>query len=133
MSAAMQAVWYEANGNAAEVLTHGEMPVPVPAAGELLVRLAASGVNPSDVKARAGSRPMGFDRVIPHSDGAGIVEAVGEGGDPSLVGGRVYLRNGQWQRPHGTAAQRTRHFELEGGYAQPHQLVAQRVLTAVPP
>ncbi|MEC7237061.1 MAG: NADPH:quinone reductase, partial [Pseudomonadota bacterium] len=86
MSATMQAVWYERKGAAAEVLPHGEMDVPAPAAGELLVRLAASGVNPSDVKARAGSRPMGFDRVIPHSDGAGIVEAVGDGGDPSLIG-----------------------------------------------
>ena len=70
----MNAVWYEANGDAADVFVHGEMPVPQPAAGEVLVRLGASGVNPSDVKARAGSRPMGFDRVIPHSDGAGTVE-----------------------------------------------------------
>ena len=75
----MDAVWYEANGDAADVLVHGEMPVPQPAASEVLVRLGASGVNPSDVKARAGSRPMGFDRVIPHSDGAGTVELVGEG------------------------------------------------------
>lgn len=105
MSGRMRAVWHESNGEAADVLIHGEMPVPVSSAGEVLVRLGASGVNPSDVKARAGSRPMGFDRVIPHSDGAGIVEAVGDGGDPSLVGGRVYLRNGQWQRPFGTAAQ----------------------------
>lgn len=105
MSGMMKAVWYEANGDAAKVLTYGEMPVPVPAAGEVLVRLAASGVNPSDVKARAGSRPMGFDRVIPHSDGAGVVESVGAGVDPSLTGTRVYLRNGQWQRPFGTAAQ----------------------------
>ena len=79
----MNAVWYEANGDAADVLVHGEMPVPQPAAGEVLVRLGASGVNPSDVKARAGSRPMGFDRIIPHSDGAGTVEMVGEGVDPS--------------------------------------------------
>ena len=82
----MNAVWYEANGDAADVLVHGEMPVPQPAAGEVLVRLGASGVNPSDVKARAGSRPMGFDRVIPHSDGAGTVEMVGEGVDPDLQG-----------------------------------------------
>ena len=82
----MKAVWYEANGAAEDVLVHGDMAHATPADGEVLVRLHASGVNPSDVKARAGSRPMGFDRVIPHSDGAGTVEAVGSGVDPSLVG-----------------------------------------------
>ena len=105
MSGLMQAVWYEANGGAAEVLVAGEMPIPSPIAGEVLVRLHASGVNPSDVKARAGSRPMGFPRVIPHSDGAGIIEAVGAGVDPAMVGTRVFVRNGQWRRAMGTAAQ----------------------------
>ncbi|MGB1999596.1 MAG: NADPH:quinone reductase [Candidatus Puniceispirillaceae bacterium] len=105
MTRMMQAVWYEANGAAQDILVSGEMPVPDPGAGEVLVRLHASGVNPSDVKARAGSRPMAFERVIPHSDGAGIVEAVGAGVDPSLEGSRVFVRNGQWQRAHGTAAQ----------------------------
>ena len=100
----MQAVWYEANGAADEVLVHGEMPIPVAEPGEVLVRLHTSGVNPSDVKARAGSRPMIAPRIIPHSDGAGIVEAVGSGVNPSLVGRRVFIRNGQWQRPYGTAA-----------------------------
>ena len=98
-SRSMKAVWYETNGAADEVLAHGDMADPVPASGEVLVRLHASGVNPSDVKARAGSRPMGFPRVIPHSDGAGIVEAVGAGTDPALVGTRVFVRNGQWRRP----------------------------------
>ena len=112
----MKAVWYEANGDAADVLVHGEMPVPEPAAGEVLVRLAASGVNPSDVKARAGSRPMGYERVIPHSDGAGTIEAVGEGVDPGLQGRRVYLRNGQWQRACGTAAQ---YIALDAGLVHP--------------
>ena len=112
----MKAVWYEANGDAADVLVHGEMPVPEPAAGEVLVRLAASGVNPSDVKARAGSRPMGFERVIPHSDGAGTIESVGEGVDPGLQGRRVYLRNGQWQRACGTAAQ---YIALDAGLVHP--------------
>lgn len=116
MSRMMNAVWYDANGDAGDVLTYGEMPVPAPAPGEVLVRLAASGVNPSDVKARAGSRPMAFDRVIPHSDGAGTVEAVGEGADPSLVGQRVYLRNGQWQRAFGTAAQ---YIALDGDLVHP--------------
>ena len=97
----MKAVWYEANGAAEDVLVHGDMAHASPADGEVLVRLHASGVNPSDVKARAGSRPMGFDRVIPHSDGAGMVEAVGSGVDPSLVGSRVFVRNGQWQRASG--------------------------------
>ena len=101
----MQAVWYEANGAAEDVLISSEMPVPTPGAGEVLVRLHASGVNPSDVKTRAGSRPMVFPRVIPHSDGAGTIEAVGSGIDPTMVGMRVYVRNGQWQRACGTAAQ----------------------------
>ena len=108
----MKAVWYETNGAADEVLAHGDMADPVPASGEVLVRLHASGVNPSDVKARAGSRPMGFPRVIPHSDGAGIVEAVGAGTDPALVGTRVFVRNGQWRRAFGTAAD---YIALEAG------------------
>lgn len=116
MTKTMQAVWYEANGAAEDVLVPGEVPVPTPDAGELLVRLRASGVNPSDVKARAGSRPMAFPLVIPHSDGAGTVEAVGTGIDPSLVGMRVFVRNGQWQRALGTAAQ---FITIDAGCAHP--------------
>src|SRR3546814_15905915 len=65
----------------------------------------ASGVNPSDVKSRAGSRPVVADFVIPHSDGAGIIDEVGAGVDPNRVGERVWIWNGQWQRAMGTAAQ----------------------------
>ena len=54
----MFAVWYEKNGGAAEVMKSGELPAPDPAPGEVRVRLYASAVNPSDVKARAGSRPI---------------------------------------------------------------------------
>ena len=101
----MKAVWYEKTG-AAEVLCFGEMEMPSPAAGEVLVRVCASGVNPSDVKIRAGARgAMAFLRQIPHSDGAGIIEAVGEGvsasrmgsgcgfGTPPLVGRMAPVRN----------------------------------------
>ena len=60
-----------------------DLPTPDPAPGEVLVRLTHSGVNPSDVKARAGSRPgvvkPPFDVIVPHSDGAGVIEAVGAG------------------------------------------------------
>lgn len=112
----MKAVWYESNGVADEVLVHGEMADSVPASGEVLVRLHASGVNPSDVKARAGSRPMGFSRVIPHSDGAGIIEAVGPGTDPALIGTRVFVRNGQWRRAFGTAAE---YIALDTGCVHP--------------
>ena len=101
----MKAVWYEKNGPASEVLVQGEMDRPFPAAGDVLVRLYASGINPSDVKARAGSRPMAFERVVPHSDGAGVIEAVGFGGNAHLVGKRVFVRNGAWQRANGTAAE----------------------------
>ncbi|MBD0270639.1 MAG: NADPH:quinone reductase [Acetobacteraceae bacterium] len=103
----MKAVWYERLGGP-EVLTYGELPTPKPAPGEVLVRLATSGVNPSDWKSRSGTtgRPMGFPRVVPHSDGAGTVEAVGEGVDKARIGERVWIWNGQWKRAFGTAAER---------------------------
>ena len=71
----MRAAWYARNGEANEVLQVGELPRPDPGPGEVLVRLAYSGVNPSDVKARRG-RPLSSDRIVPHSDGAGCVVSV---------------------------------------------------------
>src|SRR3954468_24399347 len=100
----MKAVWYDRNGGS-EVLTHGDLPTPSPGPDEGLVRLATSGVNPSDWKTRRGSRPMAFPRVIPHSDGAGTIEAVGEGVDKARIGQRVWIWNGQWKRAFGTAAE----------------------------
>nr|WP_174838710.1 MULTISPECIES: NADPH:quinone reductase [unclassified Ruegeria] len=84
------------------------MPVPSPAPGEVLVRVHASGINPSDVKLRGGARPgavMAYPLVIPHSDGAGVIEAVGQGVDAARVGQRVWIWNGQWQRAFGTGAE----------------------------
>ena len=103
----MRAAWYEAFGPADEVLTLGEMDDPEPGPGEVLVRVRASGVNPSDVKLRAGARVgarMEHPRIVPHSDGAGLIEAVGAGVDPARVGERVWLWNAQWRRAFGTAA-----------------------------
>ncbi|MEM9843587.1 MAG: NADPH:quinone reductase [Pseudomonadota bacterium] len=104
----MKAVWYERFGPADEVLTLGEMADPEPGPGEVLVRVRASAVNPSDVKLRAGARPgavMAYPRVVPHSDGAGVIEAVGDGVDPARIGARVWLWNAGWQRAFGTAAE----------------------------
>ena len=102
----MKAIWYEATGPAREVLVHGDMDTPVADPGEVLVRMSASGVNPSDVKARAGMRgPVPFPRIIPHSDGAGIIEAVGEGVDRARIGERVWTWNAAWRRPFGTCAE----------------------------
>jgi NADPH2:quinone reductase len=104
----MKAVWYEGFGPAGEVLVHGDMAAPEPGAGEVLVRLHASGVNPSDVKLRAGARPgavMAFPRIVPQSDGAGVIESVGPGVDPARAGQRVWVWNGQWRRQFGTAAE----------------------------
>jgi NADPH:quinone reductase len=105
----MQAVWYERVGPAREVLMNGERPTPSPGHGEVLVQLHASGVNPSDVKARAGARggksDLAFPFVIPHSDGAGIVVECGPGCDRLTPGSRVWVSNGQWRRASGTAAQ----------------------------
>ena len=103
----MQAAWFEATGEADTVLQVGEMAIPVPAAGEILVRIHASGVNPSDVKKRLGKMPAptDFPRIIPHSDGAGVVVAVGAGVPEGRIGKRVWLWNAQWHRAFGTAAQ----------------------------
>lgn len=100
----MKAAWYEKNGAARDVMIVGEQPTPQPAAGEVRVQLHCSGVNPSDVKSRT-ARPLGGPLIIPHSDGAGIIDAVGEGVDKSRLGERVWTWNAQWQRPMGTAAQ----------------------------
>ena len=100
----MKAAWYTHNGEAQDVMQVGELPTPTPHAGEVLVRLMTSGVNPSDVKSRR-ARPLTDPMVVPHSDGAGVIEAVGEGVPASRVGQRVWVWNGQWQRPMGTCAQ----------------------------
>jgi NADPH2:quinone reductase len=101
----MQAAWYTKNGSAQDVLQVGDLPTPEPADGEVRVKLATSGVNPSDVKSRGGSRPVLGDWVIPHSDGAGIIDRVGTGVATDRIGERVWIWNGQWRRPMGTAAQ----------------------------
>jgi NADPH2:quinone reductase len=101
----MLAAWYEKHGAAREVLRVGEQPDPVPRRGEVRVRLRASAVNPSDVKARAGSRPVIPPRVIPDSDGAGEIDRVGPGVPKRRLRQRVWVYNGQWQRASGTSAQ----------------------------
>jgi len=103
----MKAVWFESFGAAADVLVSGEQPQPVPAQGEVLVKLATTGVNPSDVKKRAGAFPNLLDGglVIPHSDGAGVIEAVGEGVDTGRIGERVFVYQAQYGRRFGTAAE----------------------------
>ena len=103
----MQAVWFESFGSAADTLVLGEQPKPEPGPGEVLVKLATTGVNPSDVKKRAGSLPNLLDGglVIPHSDGAGVIEAVGAGVAASRVGERVFVYQAQFGRRFGTAAE----------------------------
>jgi NADPH:quinone reductase len=103
----VKAVWYERTGAAPTVLTVGEMETPVAGPGEVRVRLEASGVNPADVGRRGGGyRGMEFPRVIPNSDGAGIVDQVGDGVTRFNIGDRVWLFNGQRNgRAFGTAAE----------------------------
>ncbi|MCO5160376.1 MAG: NADPH:quinone reductase [Mesorhizobium sp.] len=100
----MQAAWYERNGAAAQVLNVGDMDMPEPGPNEVRVKIHTSGVNPSDVKSRRGRPPM-FPRIIPHSDGAGVIDAVGKGIDHSRIGERVWIWNAQWKRAFGTAAE----------------------------
>ncbi len=105
----MRAAWYEKPGPAKDVLVVGEMPDPVPGAGEVRIRVAASGINPGDTKKRGDVFGLGlaFPRIIPHSDGAGVVDAVGDGSPQELMGKRVWCFGAQSYRPFGTAAEYT--------------------------
>jgi NADPH2:quinone reductase len=105
----MKAAWYERQGAAADVLQVGEMAELEPGAGEVRVRLGYSGVNPGDIKKREGwlGFPMPYPRIIPHSVGAGVVDAVGAGIDRARIGQRVWVYGAQSYRPFGTAAEAT--------------------------
>jgi NADPH:quinone reductase len=103
----MRAAWYERKGPAREVLVVGEASEPVPAPGEVRVRLAVSGINPGDTKKRDDwlASPMPYPRIIPHSDGAGIIDTVGDDVPPTRIGERVWVYGAQSYRPFGTAAE----------------------------
>jgi NADPH2:quinone reductase len=103
----MRAAWYDRQGSAADVLVVGEMPAPEPGPGEVRIRVAASGINPGDVKKRHDTFGVGmpYPRVIPHSDGAGVIDQVGEGIAASRLGERVWCFGAQSYRPFGTAAE----------------------------
>ncbi|MDQ2812851.1 MAG: NADPH:quinone reductase [Actinomycetota bacterium] len=103
----MRAAWYERRGRPRDVLVVGEMPDPVPGPGEVRIAIAVSGLSPGDVKKRAGwqGSPMSYPRVIPHSDGAGTIDAVGSGVSGGRVGERVWCYGAQSYRPFGTAAE----------------------------
>lgn len=105
----MRAVWYEKQGPADEVLIFGEKPTPKPGPGEVLIRVFASGVNPADEGIRSGLGRYQYKIdpfIIPQSDGAGIVEALGDGVTRHAVGDHIWLYNGQREgRQHGTGAE----------------------------
>jgi NADPH2:quinone reductase len=105
----MRAAWYEKQGPAREVLTVGEMPDPTPGPGEVRIRIAASGINPGDIKKRQDSFGIGmpYPRIIPHSDGAGRIDKVGEGVPSEWIGRSVWCYGAQSYRPFGTAAEFT--------------------------
>lgn len=105
----MRAAWYERQGRSRDVLRVGEMPDPVPGPGEVRIRIAASGVNPGDVKKRQDTFGYGmpYPRVIPHSDGAGTIDRTGPGVAADWLDRRVWCWGAQSYRPFGTAAELT--------------------------
>jgi NADPH2:quinone reductase len=105
----MRAAWYEKQGPARDVLTVGEMPNPVPGPNEVRIRVFASGINPGDTKKVTDVFGLGmpYPRVIPHSDGAGTIDMVGDGVSQDLVGKRMWCFGAQSYRPFGTAAEYT--------------------------
>ena len=105
----MKAAWYEQQGPARDVLRVGEMDDPLPDPGEVRIRIVVSGVNPGDVVKRQDTYGIGmaYPRVIPHSDGAGVVDQVGDGVSLQWMGRRVWCYGAQSYRPFGTAAELT--------------------------
>ena len=104
----MRAASYDRHGPAAEVLEVRDVEPPAPGPGEVLVKVAFSGINPTDWKSRSGATPRPIDGYqIPHHDGAGVIEAVGEGVSPARVGQRVWLWLAAAGRRWGTAAEWT--------------------------
>lgn len=102
----MRAAYYESNGAARAVLRLGDVPTLAPGPGEVRIKIMTSGINPSDVKAREGrTRKIAYPRVVPHSDGAGVIDAVGDGVSKERIGARVWIWNAQWQRAFGTCAE----------------------------
>ena len=103
----MLAAWYEKQGPAQDVIQIGELPTPEPGSGEVRVKLSFSGVSPSDTKRRSGfgGQKMAFPAIVPHSDGAGVIDQVGTGVNKARIGERVWIYCGQWERSSGTAAE----------------------------
>jgi NADPH2:quinone reductase len=102
----VRAAYFSRVGPAREVLEVGDIPEPVPDAGEVRVRIAASGINPADTKRRAGMRgELPFPLVVPHDDGAGVIDAVGAGVPAERVGERVWVYDAQLRGAFGTAAE----------------------------
>jgi NADPH2:quinone reductase len=99
----MLAARYERPGPAAEVIELTDIETPEPGAGEVRVRIAFSGVNPTDWKSRSRAEPDPWQ--IPNQDGSGVIDAVGPGVDASRIGERVWIYFAAWQRPWGTAAE----------------------------
>lgn len=105
----MRAAYYERQGDPHEVLRIGELPDPEPGPGEVRVRIHASAVNPSDTKARAGygGQKMPSPRIVPHQDGAGVIDRTGPGVNPARTGERVWVYEAALGRPSATAAEYT--------------------------
>jgi NADPH:quinone reductase len=104
----MKAAVYDTMGAARDVLKVTETERPEPGPGEVRVRVVASGVNPTDFKARSGAVPRPIDGFqVPHQDGAGVIDAVGPGVDPGRTGQRVWLWMAAAGSRWGTAAEWT--------------------------
>lgn len=102
----MFAAFYENQGSAADVLKTGKVAMPVVGAGDVMVRIVFSGLNPSDIKVRTGFLgPMQYERIIPHQDGSGVIVELGDGVDPGRLGQRVWVYQAQYGHAYGTAAE----------------------------
>jgi NADPH:quinone reductase len=105
----MRSVVYSRTGHPS-VLQLVDRDVIEPAPGEVRVRIVVSGVNPTDWKSRLGSgdgAATPFPEVTPNQDGAGLVDALGEGVAELAVGDRVWVYLAGHQRPTGTAQEYT--------------------------